>query len=478
MNASPDTAKPPLHHNDVVVLTAILATFLGTQAYGVAFDNVGIALMVGLPLMGLGVLVAFLGRDNRPLSRTVLPFLGMAMVALMIHVARGHSEAHFSVFAFLACLVVYRRALPILVGAVTIAIHHLSFNQFQAWGWGPMCFGEASFMRVVEHVLFVVAETGVLLFLAARANAEFRAAEEIVEIAEHLVSDDGVVDLNLPPARSNDRASRKLREALGHIAGTIEQVRQATEAIRTASNDIASGNQALSSRTELAASSIQETAASVDEIAATIRTSTEHAHQANALAGQASGVAEEGGEAVSRVVATMSGIQQSSRKITDIIGVIDGIAFQTNILALNAAVEAARAGEQGRGFAVVASEVRSLAQRSAEAAKEIKQLITSSVEQVETGSSLVGSTGETIGQVVAQVRRVTELVGQITTSSSEQNSGIGQINTTIGMLDQATQQNAALVEETAAAADSLRLQADRLARAMDLFRQQGRFSHA
>ena len=192
----------------------MLATFLGTQAYGLAYDNVAIALMVGLPLMGLGVLVAFLGRDNRPLSRSVLPFLGMAMVALMIHVARGHSEAHFSVFAFLACLVVYRRALPILVGAVTIAIHHLSFNQFQAWGWGPMCFGEASFMRVIEHALFVVAETGVLLFLAARANAEFLAAEEIVEIAEHLVSDDGVVDLNLPPARSNDRASRKLREAL------------------------------------------------------------------------------------------------------------------------------------------------------------------------------------------------------------------------------------------------------------------------
>jgi len=479
MNASASTpSTPSLHHNDLVVLLAIFATFLGTQAYGVSFDNVGIALMLGVPLMAISVMVAFMGRTQRALSRTALPFLGMAMVGLMIHVSRGHNEAHFAVFAFLACLVVYRRAMPILVGATTIAIHHLSFNQFQAWGWGPMCFGEASFLRVIEHALFVVAESGVLLFLAARAQAEFRAAEEIVEIAEHLVSDDGTVDLHLPPARSNDRASQTLREALGHIGRTIEQVRQATEAIRGASNDIASGNLALSSRTEQAAASIQETAASVDEIAATIRTSAEHAHQANTLAGQASDVAVEGGEAVGRVVATMSGIQQSSRKITDIIGVIDGIAFQTNILALNAAVEAARAGEQGRGFAVVASEVRSLAQRSAEAAKEIKQLITSSVEQVESGSLLVGNTGETIGQVVEQVRRVTELVGQITTSSSEQNLGIGQINTTIGMLDQATQQNAALVEQTAAAADSLKQQADRLADAMGLFRQHGHFARA
>ncbi|TDP85689.1 methyl-accepting chemotaxis protein [Aquabacterium commune] len=477
MNAS-ETATPALHHNDLVVLLAIFATFLGTQAYGVTFDNVGIALMLGVPLMAISVMVAYMGRAQRALSRAALPFLGMAMVGLMIHVSRGHNEAHFAVFAFLACLVVYRRAMPILVGAVSIAIHHLSFNQFQAWGWGPMCFAEASFLRVVEHALFVVAESGVLLFLAARAQAEFRAAEEIVEIAEHLVSNDGAVDLNLPPARSNDPASHKLREALGHIARTIEQVRQATDAIRDASNDIAAGNLALSLRTEQAAASIQETAASVDQIAATIRTSTEHAHQANALAGQASNVAVEGGEAVGRVVATMSGIQQSSRKITDIIGVIDGIAFQTNILALNAAVEAARAGEQGRGFAVVASEVRSLAQRSAEAAKEIKQLITSSVEQVESGSLLVGNTGETIGQVVEQVRRVTELVGQITTSSSEQNLGIGQINTTIGMLDQATQQNAALVEQTAAAADSLKQQADRLADAMGLFRQHGHFARA
>ena len=470
----PDQAHSPsaLHRNDTVVLAAIATVYLGALIYGSIYDSFGLGLLVGAVLLGLSLALAFTSKGGTG-SQLGLPVLGMAMVGLMIHVSRGHNEAHFAVFAFLACLVVYRRAAPILMGAVAIAVHHLSFNQFQAWGWGPMCFSEASFMRVVEHALFVVAETGVLLFLAARAKAEFDAAGELADIAEHLLSEDGSVDLRLPPARHHSRANVKLREAVTHIATSMQQVRQAADAIRHASNDIASGNQALSSRTEQAASSIQETASSVEQIAATIRNSTDHAHQANDLAGQASRVAVEGGEAVGRVVQTMSGIQHSSRKITDIIGVIDGIAFQTNILALNAAVEAARAGEQGRGFAVVAGEVRTLAQRSAEAAKEIKQLITSSVEQVESGSSLVGNAGDTIGQVVEQVRRVTELVGEISNSSSEQNHGIAQINTAISQLDHATQQNAALVEQTAAAAQSLSHQAESLTQAVGVFRLEG-----
>jgi methyl-accepting chemotaxis protein len=208
----------------------------------------------------------------------------------------------------------------------------------------------------------------------------------------------------------------------------------------------------------------------MDQIAASIRQSAEHARQANGLVGAASNVANQGGEAVGHVIQTMGGIQQSSRKITDIIGVIDGIAFQTNILALNAAVEAARAGEQGRGFAVVAGEVRTLAQRSAEAAREIKRLITSSVEQVDTGSGLVDSTGHIIGNVVDQVRQVSDLVGEITRASTEQDAGIGQINQAINVLDQATQQNAALVEETAAAAESLQQQVQSLLQSVSVFK--------
>lgn len=456
------------HSHDVVVLWAIAAVFAGTLAYGWIYDNLALGAVLGLVFMSLSLGVAAASKGGA-LSRLALPVLGMAMVGLMIHVARGHSEAHFAVFAFLACLVVYRSSIAVIMGAVAIAVHHLTFNQFQTWGWGPMCFTEPSFMRVVEHAIYVVVESVVLVLLALRARADFATAEELQRIVEQIQGEHGTVNLDVSRLAVEGRVSRQFVEALQHIEAAIQQVHRSADAIRQASGDIAHGNQLLSSRTEDAAASIAQTAASVEEIASTIRASVDNAHQANQLAGQASDVATRGGEAVHRVVDTMSGIQQSSRKITDIIGVIDGIAFQTNILALNAAVEAARAGEQGRGFAVVASEVRNLAQRSAEAAKEIKQLITRSVEQVDSGSTLVGNTGEIIGEVVDQVRRVSALVSEITVSSSEQHDGIGQINQAISRLDQTTQQNASMVEQTSAAAERLRQQSDELIAAVSVF---------
>lgn len=454
---------------DFVVLSAIATTLAGTLVYASVYGGVGLALTMGLSMMVVALLVAISSR-GQALSQWVLPFLGMGMVGLMIHVARGHNEAHFAVFAFMACLVTYRKAVPVLVGATTIAIHHVLFNQLQTWAWSPICFTEPSFGKVVEHALYVVAETAVLLVLAAQARKDFATAEELMTVVDRLRADDGSVDLSVVDSRSDDQRTTRLLDALRHIAQSIHQVRQSAESVRVASSEIASGNLSLSQRTEQAAANIEETAASVEMIVSTIKSTSANAQQANQLAGTASQFAVAGGESVSRVVTTMSDIQQSSRKITDIIGVIDGIAFQTNILALNAAVEAARAGEQGRGFAVVASEVRMLAQRSAEAAKEIKQLIGSSVTQVEAGSSQVDSAGQTMGELVGQVRRVTELVGLIAVSSSEQNDGIGQINQAIGRMDQATQQNAALVEQTAAAAESLSRQADELSHAMDVFR--------
>ncbi|MBA4110411.1 MAG: chemotaxis protein [Leptothrix sp. (in: Bacteria)] len=454
---------------DFVVLSAMAATLLGALIYGGVYNGIGLALAAGVPIMIAALLVSTSSRGG-PLSQWLLPALGMAMVGLMIHVARGHNEAHFAVFAFMACLVTYRKAVPILVGATTIAVHHVLFNQLQTWAWGPLCFTEPGFGKVVEHALYVVAETAVLLFLAAQARKDFATAQELMAIVDRLQADDGSVDLSVADTRSDDQRTMRLLDALRHIAQSINQVRQAAESVRVASDEISAGNQSLSQRTEQAAANIEETAASVEMIVSTIRSTSTNAQQANQLAGTASQFALAGGESVSRVVTTMSDIQQSSRKITDIIGVIDGIAFQTNILALNAAVEAARAGEQGRGFAVVASEVRMLAQRSAEAAKEIKQLIGSSVDQVEAGSTQVDSAGQTMSELVGQVRRVTELVGLIAVSSSEQNDGIGQINQAIGRMDQATQHNAALVEQTAAAAESLSRQADELSHAMGVFR--------
>ena len=263
------------------------------------------------------------------------------------------------------------------------------------------------------------------------------------------------------------RSLYAMSNALGRM---VHQVRQSTDSIAIASAEIATGNHDLSARTEQTSSNLQETAAAMEEFTSTIQQSAGSAQQASSLAAGATGVARRGGEVVNQVVATMEDINHSSKKIADIIGVIDGIAFQTNILALNAAVEAARAGEQGRGFAVVASEVRSLAQRSAEAAKEIKLLISASVEKVETGSRLVSDAGTTMTDIVQSVQRVTDMIGEITAASSEQSAGVSQVNKAISNLDQMTQQNAALVEESAAAAQSLREQADHLAREVSMFK--------
>jgi methyl-accepting chemotaxis protein len=261
-----------------------------------------------------------------------------------------------------------------------------------------------------------------------------------------------------------------LGEMQSSLARVVGQVRQASDSIATGSSQIAIGNADLSQRTEEQASNLQQTAASMEQMTATVRNNEDTARQATLLATSASSVAEKGGQVVNQVVATMEDITGSSRKISDIIGVIDGIAFQTNILALNAAVEAARAGEQGRGFAVVAGEVRSLAQRSAEAAREIKTLIGTSVEKVEAGSRLVADAGTTMVDVVDQVRRVADLIGEISSATSEQTSGISQVSTAVAQLDQVTQQNAALVEESAAAADSLQQQAQRLAEVVAVFK--------
>jgi methyl-accepting chemotaxis protein len=273
--------------------------------------------------------------------------------------------------------------------------------------------------------------------------------------------------------KSNDetgqllQALKDMNDSLVRIVG---EVRTGTDTIATASSQIASGNLDLSSRTEEQASSLEETASSMEELTGTVKQNADNARQANQLAATASDVAVKGGAVVSQVVDTMGSINESAKKIVDIIGVIDGIAFQTNILALNAAVEAARAGEQGRGFAVVASEVRSLAQRSAAAAKEIKTLIGDSVEKVDAGAKLVDQAGATMDEIVASVRRVTDIMGEITAASQEQTSGIEQINQAISQMDQATQQNASLVEEAAAAAESLQDQAGKLVEAVSIFK--------
>jgi methyl-accepting chemotaxis protein len=272
---------------------------------------------------------------------------------------------------------------------------------------------------------------------------------------------------------ADDETGRLLRSIdtmRGALTGALLQVRSVVDGISTASTQIASGNHDLSARTEHAAGNLEETAASMEELTATVRHSADTAQQANQLAASAGEVARRGGAVVAQVVTTMEEINASSRRIADITGVIDGIAFQTNILALNAAVEAARAGELGRGFAVVASEVRNLAQRSAESAREIKALIGASVDRVEAGARLVEQAGSTMDEIVASVQRVGDMIAEITAAATEQSAGIGQVNVAVTQLDQMTQQNAALVEQSAAAAESLREQALRLSGVVGAFR--------
>ena len=293
---------------------------------------------------------------------------------------------------------------------------------------------------------------------------------EAVKVAQTVASGDLTSRIVVSTTEETGQLLQALHDMNASLVSIVGQVRGGTETIATASTQIAVGNLDLSSRTEEQASSLEETASSMEELTSTVRQNADNAQQANALARTASGVAVKGGAVVAQVVGTMESINSSSNKIVDIISVIDGIAFQTNILALNAAVEAARAGEQGRGFAVVASEVRNLAQRSASAAKEIKTLIGASVEQVSAGSKLVAEAGSTMDEIVASVQRVSDIISEITAASSEQSAGIDEINRAIGQMDAVTQQNAALVEEAAAAAESMQNQAHKLAEVVSVFK--------
>jgi methyl-accepting chemotaxis protein len=314
-------------------------------------------------------------------------------------------------------------------------------------------------------VSLLIAITGIML--ARKISASLKSA---VETAEAVAAGNLSVRIVI---NSRDEIGQ-LQQALGnmveHLSTVVSEVRTSVSTIATASGQIAEGNIDLSARTEQQAGSLEETASAMEELTSTVKQNADNARQANQLASSASDVATDGGKVVGEVVKTMQEINESARKIVDIIGVIDGIAFQTNILALNAAVEAARAGEQGRGFAVVATEVRTLAQRSAAAAKEIKELIDDSVSKVDSGSKLVAQAGSTMDQVVASVRRVTDVVSEISAASSEQSEGIGQVNQAVTLMDESTQQNAALVEEAAAAAQSLRDQAHRLEEAVSFFK--------
>ncbi|MFN4352119.1 MAG: methyl-accepting chemotaxis protein [Hylemonella sp.] len=351
---------------------------------------------------------------------------------------------------------------------------------FAPWGWviGSGVYVDTVDAVVLNRAIWLGAAASILaalllglgLLITRSIVRQLGGEPAYANAITHRMSEgDLAVDIQLK-AGDNTSLLHGIKTMRDNVARIVNDVRQGSESVASASTQIAQGNNDLSARTESQASALEQTAASMEELGSTVRQNADNARQANQLAQSASTVAVKGGEVVAQVVDTMKGINDSSKKIADIISVIDGIAFQTNILALNAAVEAARAGEQGRGFAVVASEVRNLAGRSAEAAKEIKTLITDSVGRVEQGTSLVDQAGATMNEVVTAIRHVTDIMGEISAASSEQSSGVAQVGEAVTQMDQATQQNAALVEEMAAAAGSLKSQAQELVQAVSVFR--------
>lgn len=450
----------------LVILWGLFVMALGLSAL---HDTLRWALWIGLPAAALPSAMIVLHGGTRLTASAVAVAL-MVFSALHIHQAGGLNELHFGIFVLLAFLLCYRDWLVIVVAAAVIAVHHLSFNYLQELGYGVRCMTEPGFSRVLVHAAYVIVESAVLCYLAIVLRREaVQAGELALGVAALSRGAPGTIDLRRTQHAATSHTGLALQQMIGTLHGALEQVQHGVGAITGASREIASGNIDLSQRTEHQAGSLQGTVASMEALTERVRRNGENARKANELAISASGVAVTGGAVVARVVETMASINQSSKKIVDIISVIDGIAFQTNILALNAAVEAARAGEQGRGFAVVAAEVRNLAQRSAAAAREIKALIGDSVGRVETGTALVNTAGTTMGEIVASVERVTGIIGEISAASLEQEGDIGRINLALTDVDAVTRQNAALVEQAACAAQSLQDQADSLAAVVATF---------
>ena len=470
--AAHSAAQPPApgatavnRHADRLMLTAVVgsaAISVGTGAY---FEQLATALVGAGLIAGLGALGLLMAGGSR-LTQMLLSCGLMGITALQIQLSRGMLEFHFGVFVTLSLMLVYRDWRPMLAAALLIAAHHIVTDRLQTAGVGVYCMATPDLYKVLLHTGHVATQTGFGMSVAVLMRRDARTGLALSRLVAHLDTGDGAQALDLDRVEVVTTQGCGLRQSLLKVNAAIVSVSQSVGSIQTASSEIASGSGDLSQRTEQTASNLQQAASAMGQLTGSVRQSADSAATANQLASSAVAAARRGGT----VVANKDEITTSSRKIADIIGTIDGIAFQTNILALNAAVEAARAGEQGRGFAVVASEVRSLAQRSTAAARQIKGLIVASVERVESGSRLVQDAGTTMAEIVAGIQRVSDIIGGISAATGEQSNGIGQVNRTVTELDGMTRQNAALVQQSAAAAESLKDQAGQLAQVMKLFR--------
>jgi methyl-accepting chemotaxis protein len=470
------TIDPSLPHlrryGDAVALVALLmaaglSVLLGWQLGQMTLALGGVGLVLG------AAAVLFLVARGSWLNSVALPVLLMGIVALNIQLGGGRAEYHFGAFTTLAFLLAYRHWLPLAVGAATITLHHIVFDRLQAYGFPVFCQTAPDFIGVLHAVSYVVAETGFGIVIARSMRRDTMLSMELECVTGRLSHHAGKVDFSQIDIPAQSAAGTRLLGILRDIRGSVRVARESADMVSVASAEIADGNQNLSARTEKAASDLQQTASAVEQLTASVTAASESTAEAARIASSASQRAADGDRATAHLAESMQRLSDSSRRVAEITGVIDSIAFQTNILALNAAVEAARAGEHGRGFAVVASEVRQLAQRSSKAAGEIKTLISQSSEQVDAGVTVAQDTRSALGAIIADVQRVSSMLNEVAGSAQEQSRGIADVNRAVSELDRATQQNAALVEQSTAAAASLKDQAGQLSQAMATFELEG-----
>jgi methyl-accepting chemotaxis protein len=463
--------RKPWHARDVDPAMLGLVAVNGAAAVALGWRGglLSLALEVALGSASLALLPVLLGgRGQAWRSRGVALALG-CLVALQIHLARGALELHFNVFVTLGLMLAYRDWRPVALLTGFFAVHHIAFDRLLQSGIGTYCLSQPDPQRIALQVIFV-AVMGLTLARVAWSQARDASEARELEFLVKAMGLEGPIRLQLDVVRVSSTAAKRLRQVQQRMAQVIAQLREAAQSVRQAAERSAVDGGELMERTQTTAAGLKDAAMCLEQISVIVQGSNDAASQAKGLSHQATTMADEGGRMVADVVRSMQEIEVSSRRISDIVGVIDGIAFQTNILALNAAVEAARAGEQGRGFAVVAAEVRSLAQRSASAAREIKTLVAASQATVERGVSLVGGTGERMEGLVDTVRQVGKLFDDITADASNHAQGLQMVTQSVDSLGDMTQSNQALAERSAETAQALQAQLARLDEVLGVFK--------
>ena len=449
------------------MLLVVAGNAAGALVLGHLYGQLSLA-AAGALAAGLAAGAAVAWRRGTVSSRLVLAASLVALIALQIHLARGLLVYHFNVFVTLSILLAYRDWRPIAFTAGLFAAHHVVFDRLLQAGFGTYCLSAPDPQQILLHVAFVVVQASILSAVALAQQRESRSAREL-EFLVKTMGRDGKILLNLDVIRAETPIGQRLQHVQQRMVAALRAVHAAAAQVDAAAQHVAGGSHALMTRTEATASGLRDAAMCLDQINVIVQHSTEASNEAKVMSDTAAGIADQGGRLVGDVVRTMKDIEASSNRINDIIAVIDGIAFQTNILALNAAVEAARAGEQGRGFAVVASEVRSLASRSAAAAKEIKGLIGASASTVESGTRQVGEAGRTMSELVGSVRRVGALFDAVTADTSDHMQSLNMVSQSMTDLGEITRQNVTLAEETDSAAAALQALATNLTGVLNSF---------